>query len=357
VSQITLRITDTLSRELGHSMSINELTKKMGQSYGTAYYANTYRNIRKMLADGTINIQKTGKSSLVALNFSNYFVTDLLTELELRRKQTFLEKRSGLTMLLGDIDERFKDSSFIKSMSLINPEKNIRLDRIELLVITQNSLEDNLAIDYIPKMYSTIQALQRKHNIRIDLLTLSKGEFLLLLKSNEINPLREMLSDKITFFQPQSFWLDIRDAINSLEKRYYLRTKEYEINPSKISEDELIYNLTRFGYKEIGSQIKQGTNICIEYIITSILMKNEARRINAIPVILSKNKVNYNLLVFLCQKYRVSDKLLGLLRTLSGIKPTEEIKLHMKVLEALEIREIKADERSIREKMVLYNAT
>ena len=114
--------------------------------------------------------------------------------------------------------------------------------------------------------------------------------------------------------------------------------------------------MSRFGYKEFGSRIGQGKKICIEYIITSLLMQDDARRIAAIPIIIAKNNVNSNVLIFLSQKFGVSGKLLGILKILADIKPAEEINRTISLFEALNVKETEADKSSILEKMRLYNA-
>jgi hypothetical protein len=85
-------------------------------------------------------------------------------------------------------------------------------------------------------------------------------------------------------------------------------------------------------------------------------MQGDERRIEAIPTILAKHNVNGNLLIFLAQKFGVSRRLLGLLRILEKIKSKEEIQKMIRLLEALNVEEITADEESIRQKMRLYNA-
>src|SRR5208283_4422654 len=97
-------------------------------------------------------------------------------------------------------------------------------------------------------------------------------------------------------------------------------------------------------------------NICIEYITASILMKNDARLNNTIPIILAKNKPDYNLLIFLAQKYGLSDKLLGLLNALNQIKPQTELRQAIRILEFMDAKEIKVNGKSIREKMRIYDA-
>jgi small-conductance mechanosensitive channel len=131
-----------------------------------------------------------------------------------------------------------------------------------------------------------MEKIQSKHNIKIDCLTLTEEEFLDLLGSEEANPLKEMSSNKIAFFSPEDFCITIKTA---LRKGIRIKTEE-ETNPAKISEKDLVYNLNRFGYKEFGQKIEEGKKICIEYIITSILLQENAMRIQATPILLTKKQ-------------------------------------------------------------------
>lgn len=346
MDETTFRILDTLSRALGKPLSINELTRKMQDLHGTAYYANTYRKLQTLAAQGSITLTKAGRSSLVTLNFRNYYTVDMLTEVEIERKRRFLEKRPDSLLLLSNIDRHLRDLQSIKSMSLINSEKNIKLNRAELLILLRYTGE-------AAKINARIQTLQRMLNLKIDCLTLSTDEFLNLLKSEEKNPLQEMLADEIAFFHPQELWEEIR---NALEQSTPIKTSEKMTNPLKIPAQDMSHNLARFGYREIGPKTRRGKDICIEYVITSVLMRNDARRVEAIPVMLAKNSVNYNLLIFLSQKYELSGRLLGLLKILNRIRRTEKTEAALRSLETMDVKEIKADEESIAEKMNLYNA-
>ncbi len=349
MDETTFRILDTLSSGLGSPVSINELTKKISERHGTAFYANIYEKTRSLVKQGIISITKSGKSSIASLNFENYLTVDLLADMESRKKQEFLADKPELQMLFMELDTYCSDLSFMKSASLISPERNEKLNRAELLILSKGrEIQDGiLALDKI------LGSLQRIHGINIDYLILTKEAFLDLLKSDEINPLKEMLSDQITFLFPQAFWIEIRAM---LQDGIHLAFREAATNPAKIHEQDLVYNLARFGYKELGRETKQGEKICVEYITASILMKDDARLNNAIPIILAKNKPDYNLLIFLAQKYGLAGKLLGLLNALNQIKPATELRQAIRILEVMNVKEIKVDEKSIRAKMRLYDA-
>lgn len=356
MDEATYRILDILSRSIGNPLSINELTGKIENTYGGAYYANINEKIHDLAKDGVIVLAKAGRSSLVSVNFNNYLITDLLAEMELRRKQFFLQGRQEMQMLMMEIDTYLHSFLLIKSISLMNPERNTKLNKIELLIHLRRTERDKVEESKIG-IHIILDNLQKIHNIRIDYVILEDKMFLNLLKSDEINPAREMLSNKIVILNPQDFWLEIKKAGEGIK----MIPAENETNPAKISEDDIVFNLARFGYTEFGPTVKQGRFICIEYVITAIMFQNNARKIDAIPVILAKNsdKTNYDLLLFLARKYGFGGKILGILKALRNLV-THGMKVivePIKLLEAMKIEEIKADQKSIKEKLKLYNVT
>lgn len=357
----TYRILDILAREIGNPMSINSIKNNISQIYGIADYKNIYTSIQEMMESDLITIEKIGKSSIAVLNFENPLLIDLLAEMEIRRKTMFLEKRQDLQLLLIDLNTNLKDFYFIKSMSIINPEKNAKLNRTELLIIMKNSKKKGDIQGEATAIQNIMNVLQNKHNIRIDHILINGNAFLELLVSDEINSAREMLSNKIVLSNPQTFWIEI---MTTLQEGMNIKSEE-EIHPAKISENDIVYNLARFGYKESGTKITKGRPISIEHIITAILLKDKSiRRIEAIPVLLGKNEkhVNYNLLVFLATKFHVPKRLYEILKILNAIKPAQELTRALNVLKNSTMYNIKDNQKKINlnlkdieKKMRLYN--
>lgn len=354
----TYKILDILTRNLGKPISIHELTGKIEEIHGGAYYANIHEKICHLAREGTITLARTGRSSLTSLNFQNYLIIDLLAEMELRKKQDFLKGRQEMQMLVMEIGNCISTLDLIKSITLINPERNAKLNRAEILIHIKKSDNRKMIEDTKLAINTMMKHLQMIHTVRSDPLIIEGEQLLDLLKSSEANPLQEMLHDKIAIFHPQDFWLDIRNAISSGSK---IASEENETHPAKISEQDLLYNLARFGYTEFGPKIKQGKPICIEYIITAVMFQNDARKIDAIPIILAKNskKTNYDLLLFLAQKYGFEGRILGILRALRNlaVHGLARIDEPIRLLEVMKVKETKANEKSIKEKLRLYNVS
>ncbi len=345
----TLRILDTLSSSIGDSLSINQLTERIKTTHGTAYYANIYQKLQDLKDEGLLTLNPIGRASNVKLNFQNYLLIDALAEMEIEKKRNSLTKRTNLFPFLTEMEQTFKDTCAIKSISAINPAKSLKLNRIELLFLiaeTQDYHSDTA------DLLKETQKLQNKHNLKIDGLILNKTDFQELTTSNETNPLREALSEKIILFGPQAFWSQIKEIVERTE----IKASRTETKPASIPDSDLAYNLNRFGYREFGRQIDQSQRICIEYIITSLLLQDDARLQEAAPVILAKNSFISNVLAFLSQKFGTAGKLVGLLRILQDVKPTQEFNQTIDLLNVINTQEIPADKKSILQKLRLYNA-
>jgi hypothetical protein len=194
--------------------------------------------------------------------------------------------------------------------------------------------------------------IERKHNLKISSLILDEHDFFDLLTSDEVNPAREALSQQITLTNPQAFWSQIKE----IAQKNQIRNLGPETKPLSISESDLTFNLNRFGYSEFGADFTLGKKFCVEYIVTSLLLREEARGIEAVAVILAKNRFNCNLLAFLSQKYQASPRLLGILKILRQTHPKPEVSQTIKILEATNSKELPADEVSIKQKLELYRA-
>lgn len=343
MKDITYRVLDVLSRSIGRRLSITTIMNNIKKVYGTAYYKNTHDEVKRL--------EKEGYAANGELNFENLEVCDLLSQIDMARKKKELLSNNRIQMLLCDVETNFRSNGDISSISLIHQGFNLKLNQAEFLFIMSRQMGTK-------EIYKIMSSLQKKHNMKLNLLLVTEGELAELLSDAEANPVKEMLSDKITFFHPQDFWA----AIGGLRKRgINVVIDDVEINPAEIDEKDLVYNMERFGYIESGAVSQKGRKICLEYIVTSILIHGDARRINAVPVMLAKSegsdiKAKYDSLVFLCVKYGVADVLFGLLGALHSLKHNDGMRSALDALQSLGIKEKKADAKSVRRNLVVYHA-
>jgi hypothetical protein len=365
MDETSFKILETLSREIGTQMSINQLTERIGKSYGSAYYANIYNKLQQMAQDKVVTINKVGNTSIARLNFDEYWITDILAQVEMMKKRAFLTgtANAATRSLFSDVEEKTfrEDLPFVRSISTTKPEKNQTINRAELLILVKGQGTDStLKQEYGEALYRMVESLQMMHPLKIDYLILTEAKFLDQITSDEINPVKEMLSDKITLYGPQNFWHAIQVMA---EKGIPIKAANNETTPYKISEQDLVYNMARFGYHEMGTKVsskaKKDDNICIEYTVAAMIAQDDARRKEAVPILLAKNNtVNYDMLIFIAKKFKLIEKLLGLIQALAEIIPEKkDLQYAINVME--EIMRIKAepaDTASIMKKMRLYNA-
>lgn len=327
------KVIETIARYYGTPISISNLVLKIRERYSSGFYPNINKVVHTLLNERILKISKIGRPSMVTLNYENPALLDLLTEAEIENKYHISSKYPQLGKVLSEINFRSKPLNYINSISATNSEKNIKLNRIELLILFKSvrwlkegkiskksaySAElKNIKSEKL-ELSNALQSIYNIHNIRIDYLILNTTDFFELLKSDEINQVKEMLPNKITILNPQLFWMEFIDMIKqgiSMDITKSYDADFTETKPISIAEKDLTFNLSRFGYTEFGTKIVEGNLISIEYIITSILMHEEPRRIEAIPIIMKKNisRINVELLVFLCKKYNVLKKLLNTL--------------------------------------------
>lgn len=368
MDETTFKILNELTSDLGSYISINRLKDNIKKRNRIAHYKSIYDKIKYLQKNNDIILDKIGKSYIINLNFKNYILIDLLAQMELIKKDNLLKGNTELNLLISEMETYFNQDFFlINSISIIKPEKNISLNRAEFLFIIKEpnyeKFEDisksdieKLIWNDIINIHLIMLELQKTHNIKLDYLILKESEFFELIKEKEHNTLKDIILHQTTFLYPQNYWLEIKklyDEGMNIEK-------VEEINPAKIKEIELIYNLSRFGYKEFGSEIKQKKDICLELIITSILLKGDARRIESIPILLRKKTrgdgrpIYYNLLIFLSMKYKTAGKLLGFLKILNKSLPDRESRNAIKIIEKIGICAEKVDKAAINRKMRLY---
>lgn len=355
---VEFRILDILTREMGNSLSINKIAERVKTLYGSGDYKNIHVAINNMNEDKTITLDQAGNTFIASINFANYLIIDLLSEMELRKKRDFLQNRQEMQMLMLELDTYLYDQDLIRSISLITPERNAKLNKAEFLVHLKKSNNRKKVYETKLGIYAILNHLQMIHTMRIDALVLEDNEVSDLAKSNEANPVREMFYDKITVFSSQNFWLWMR---NEIIRGIRIKTEETQTHPAKISEEDLVYNLTRFGYTEFGPKIKEGKQICIEYVLASMMLSKDARRIDAITIILAKNtkSTNYDLLLFISRKYGFAEKILGIMKSLRNIVAHTKMVVEepIKLLEAMNIEEMKVDEKRMKDRLKIYHVT
>lgn len=350
MNETTFRILDVLARRLGHPLSIRELVAVVRDLHGTAHYANVYRALRPLRGEGVVLAQPAGRSSQISLDLRSTRTVDLLAETELERKRRLLAQRPEAGRLMEALSDAFGDLETVGSVSLVDPERGLRLNRVELLVTWVGGRPEG---DVRAPILEAGQRVGRVSLVRIDTLALEREEFLALLGAEEANPVRDAMARGMAVLGPQALWLLIR----ALARRgIQVRWEGGPVDPADVPEAELVSNLARFGYQELGTRVEPARTLCLEYVVVALLLGSDPRRRGGAAVLLAKNRFHPHLLAYLAIKHGVAGPLLGILRMLSRIRPADILREAVKELEAEGEEGTLRDEERVREALRTYDA-
>ena len=279
-------ILDLLSSTISKEISISGLSNQLKEKGFSGDYKNTYQKIMQFEKENLITTKQIGNSKALTINYNNPKNISKLAMMELAKKIEFIEKNPKLSQILTDLTKI--DSEFI---ALSDSQKSIKLNRIELLILTKNPL------DTLKKC----NKIQDKISIRIDCLALKKIDFIKLIKyNNTIIP--KILSNKIILSNQEHYF----EFIGNTLKESNLSIKKYDF--TDLIESELRYNLSKFGYSEFGAE--QGSkDISFEEAIIATLMLGTARQKTALNELIARNDFSSELLFFLAKKYSKQNEL------------------------------------------------
>ncbi len=357
MDETTFKILETLSENIGHEMSIKQLTEEIQRVHGSAHYANIYDKVQQMSKDKMISLGKAGNTYRISLNFYDYWIVDILTQMEIIKKQKMLGAYPRILQLLSNVENIAAAMPSISSISAIRPIKYEAVNRLELLVLIRDGIPSDaeeasrISVDY------SVRLMQHGGGTKIDSLVLRESEIGPMLSTKEKTPAKEMIGDKLVFVGAQNFWRIIKDAI---EEGLWVRAESQETIPSKTNDLVLGHNMARLGYKEMGRTVKPGEDYCVEFVVAAMMARGQARLVEAVPVILSNWKPNYNVLFFLAKKFRLLEMFMAVLEAVSIVLPQHKRNALdlIRVLKDMQIEPaMTLNANSIGEKIRLYRQT
>jgi len=334
-----IKILKYLSDKLGSGGSILEMLKDISTKYGKTYYPNIYNATKNLEKLGIIKITTEGKNKIISLNKENPFSKYYMAEIEDRKSAEIKLFRELLDDLLY-LPEKFN----IFSMASLETEHHLALNRIELLILVKNHDEDHELIRLLLQMEST-------YNIGIDPIILTIDEFIKIMKSDELSPVKDLILDKYILYNSLGFWdLITRNDINSNYKKF----NKY---PQEITEEELAYNYNRFGFK-LHEKLTEETKISLETIIFAMSINDEPRIKYGSIIILKKNidKIILSYLFYIYKRYEELSMLRSMILSLielKALKMNENIKSYLDLMK--EDKSIKFDLNTIKRYIELYD--
>jgi len=334
-----IKILKYLSDKLGSGGNILEMLKDINSKYGKTYYPNIYKATKHLEKMGIIKITTEGKNKIISLNKENPFSKYYMAEIE-DHKTTEIDIFRELLDDLLSLPEKFN----ILSMASLETKHHLALNRMELLILVKNHDEDYDLIKSLSQMESA-------YNIGIDPIILTLDEFIKIMKSDELSPIKDLILDKYILYNSLGFWdLIIRNDINS----NYKKLNKY---PQEITEEELAYNYNRFGFK-LHEKLTEETKISLEAIIFAMSITDEPRIKYGSIIILKKNidKIILSYLFYIYKRYEELSRLRSMILSLielQALKMNENIKRYLDLMK--EDKSIKFDLNTIKKYIELYD--
>jgi len=334
-----IKILKYLSDKLGSGGNILEMLKDINSKYGKTYYPNIYKATKHLEKMGIIKITTEGKNKIISLNKENPFSKYYMAEIE-DSKMIEIDIFKELLDDLLSLPEKFN----IFSMASLETKHHLALNRVELLILVKNHDEDYDLIKSLSQMESA-------YNIGIDPIILTLDEFIKIMKSDELSPIKDLILDKYILYNSLGFWdLIIRNDINS----DYKKLNKY---PQEITEEELAYNYNRFGFK-LHEKLTEETKISLEAIIFAMSITDEPRIKYGSIIILKKNidKIILSYLFYIYKRYEELSRLRSMILSLielQALKMNENIKRYLDLMK--EDKSIKFDLNTIKKYIELYD--
>lgn len=331
----TFRVLDTLARELGNPLSIRELAKQVESHHGTGHYANVYEKLQKLADEGLVTFQTSGRSKIPRLRLDHTALTDTMANLELWRKRQLLDKRPSAAEALHRIEDELGEDPGVLSICLIDAERNLKLRRLELLILLRDRRGNHRSAHSIAselRLMEAVSKLSRDTSLRLDPWVVSADEFGELLTGRDANPAPRALHGETSLWNPQAFWRAISEHLPRADGL----AAESPRRLGSVPEDIFARNLIRWGYEERGRELDvTPTPICPEAVAVGALASGIPRWHGAAAVVLSTASFRPTLLAYLAKSEDVQDEMGGILTALQNRRPKPEAEHALDLLQVL----------------------
>jgi DNA-binding transcriptional ArsR family regulator len=348
------RVLDTLARTIGESHSLRSFADQVKNAHGTGHYPNVRNQLRRLQSEGIVTFEKAGRSKVPRLRFEQTGFPDTMAALELWRKRSLLDDEPTAREAMAKVEAKLTHDGRVRSMSLVDPERNVELRRLELLVLVQHSRQQAAGGQQLERdldLATRLADLENDTALRVDAWAAPADRFGERLTSPNANPAPRILRDQTCIWNPQALW---RSVAASLPHGTGLAPSTPR-RLSSVEEDQIAANLARWGYEERGREVaERSTSLCPEAVVVAALVADIPRWIGAAGLVLAKADFDPGLLTYLAKAEDQADRLAGIVEILHERDPDPEFEHTLQLLEALEVQPQRIEQAMVTDALDLY---
>lgn len=373
MKETDVRVVETLSRSLPGGLSISRLTDEIQGWHGTGHYKNVHGSVERLASQGALRLEREGGSSRVSLELGSLATVDLLAEVDLltkRRARPATDPREPTPSALASL---LQQEPMVTTAFLVDEEASRALNRMEVVIVVGSTEDEALgrgeggvgpdgeaSPERLTDLHRRISDRTEELNTRVDLLVIAEDELIARLSGPRADPVQALVGRRTALVDPQRLWWLVHRA--QREGRSPRSTTGGEPRDgildviAGITEEELAWNLPRYGYTEMGAGAGGGRELPVELVIAALLRAEDPRRRYATTVLLTKNPWNPRILAFLATKHNLQDDLSAFLGTLGTLAPSPRIQAAQRLIRQ-PAEEVEIDREQVQEMLDLYAPT
>ncbi len=281
------RLLHVLARNFGRPRTVQDLTDETKRLHGSAHYANTYRELRRMRAAGLLRWETHGQGALIQLEPDTPLLLDYLVQLEAWKRLWIFGDRPDAAPKAERVAAALQSDVGLETAWWLEARRSIRLNRLPLLLAYR-------ADPGIPAQ--GLRGVAARTDARLDVLPMASRALADALASPVVHPLRPWLADAIALCGAEAHW------------RRWLEAARHGSSPwlsgqaTPTTHAETTASLAHYGYEEFGSTAPLLPPLRLEALVVAVLRGASARRRAAVPRLLATNDFDPALLAFLAHR-------------------------------------------------------
>ncbi len=201
MDDIRLKIIGQYERNPKAVFTINQISKALG-----ATYSHVYKNIMRLIDEGSLKRVKKGNTSLCSLNLKSDRTRLMLAMVSQETKDKYSSNKKLISKLINELIESLKSKADLRMVVLFGSyAKGTEREDSDVDVL--------LIVDKEDVVHREIGTLEMKYGKNINPVIVTEEMFVKMLREEKQSVAREVLLDGIVFFGFEKYWMLVSEGI------------------------------------------------------------------------------------------------------------------------------------------------